>query len=70
MDFAELLPTSLRVLNAVIHHETPAPEALRALREAAPDHANDSADELACWVINCEVKRRSAARDKAKATQA
>jgi hypothetical protein len=60
MEDTELLQIALRVLDGYAINNTPTPEDLKALRNAAPDHANRCIDELARYIIHRELNRLDA----------
>ena len=60
MDSPELVEAALRVISAVSRHESPNPRDLAALKNAAPAHRNDAAGDLACYVVETQLKTRAA----------
>jgi hypothetical protein len=60
MNSPELIQTALRVLAAISSHEEPLPRDVAALRNVAPAYGYDAADDLACYVVETELKTRAA----------
>lgn len=62
----DAMTVALRVLTALTQQQYPDPQDLATLRELAPDAAVQSADELACEVIQRALKRRATLRERTR----
>jgi hypothetical protein len=58
----DVMKTALRVLTDITERRHPAPAEVEALRQFAPALAASPLDELACDVIQQELRRRAEGR--------